>query len=405
MAESVSSFPPTVKAAHDRLSAFAPRAGAAYAHGRNHDLGGIERNHVSALSPYLKVRLPDEATIARAVLTQHDAETADRFLAEVFWRTYWKGWMEMRPAVWDMYLSDIKWLRDDVQTQSGLRARWEAACNGDTGIAPFDHWARELARTHYLHNHARMWFASIWIFTLKLPWQLGADFFLRHLLDGDAAVNTLSWRWVAGIQTRGKTYLADPANIAQYTGGRFAPPTGLATQAQEVPYPEAPPAADLPAVDDAPPAGRYGLILHEDDIVAPPFVAGTPPSGRVFLQAGAAQSPWHMAPEVAAFRQALAVDACPGLNPSDVVRTAQDLHRWAVDNRLESLLVPYAPVGPTREVLEDYRALRDALPVSEHRRPLDSAAWPLATKGFFRFRKHIPGLIETFVSNGPGVTR
>ena len=50
-----------------------------------------------------------------------------------------------------------------------------------------------------MHNHVRMWFASIWIFTLNLPWQLGADFFMQHLLDGDPASNTLSWRWVAGI--------------------------------------------------------------------------------------------------------------------------------------------------------------------------------------------------------------
>ena len=60
------------------------------------------------------------------------------------------------------------------------------------GIEGFDHWAKELAETGYLHNHARMSFASIWLFTLKLPWSLGADFFLRHLLDGDPASNTLS---------------------------------------------------------------------------------------------------------------------------------------------------------------------------------------------------------------------
>ncbi len=75
----------------------------------------------------------------------------------------------------------------------------------------------------YLHNHARMWFASIWIFTLRLPWVLGADFFMRHLCDGDPASNTLSWRWVAGLHTRGKTYLARASNIATYTGGRFTP--------------------------------------------------------------------------------------------------------------------------------------------------------------------------------------
>jgi len=69
-----------------------------------------------------------------------------------------------------------------------------------------------------------MWFASIWIFTLELPWRIGADFFYRNLLDGDAASNTLSWRWVAGLHTRGKAYAAESWNIEKFTGGRFDPP-------------------------------------------------------------------------------------------------------------------------------------------------------------------------------------
>ena len=61
-----------------------------------------------------------------------------------------------------------------------------------------------------------MWFASIWIFTLGLPWQKGAEFFMKHLLDGDAASNTLSWRWVGGLQTKGKHYLAQSWNISKF---------------------------------------------------------------------------------------------------------------------------------------------------------------------------------------------
>jgi hypothetical protein len=74
---------------------------------------------------------------------------------------------------------------------------------------------------NYLHNHTRMWFASIWIFTLELPWQLGAEFFMQHLYDGDAASNTLGWRWVAGVQTQGKHYLASEWNIKKFTNNRF----------------------------------------------------------------------------------------------------------------------------------------------------------------------------------------
>ncbi|WP_404818261.1 FAD-binding domain-containing protein, partial [Roseobacter sinensis] len=229
------SFPPTRTAALERLSAFLPRAGRHYAARRNYDLGPGRHHGVSGLSPYLRCRLITEEEVLQAVLARHAPQAAEKFIQEVFWRTYWKGWLELRPGVWDEYRRDLRRQWDDVQTQAGLRDRWEAACTGDTGIACFDGWADELVNTGYLHNHARMWFASIWIFTLELPWELGADFFLRHLLDGDPASNTLGWRWVAGIQTVGKTYLARPDNIAKYTEGRFGVPGRLAGYGGAIP--------------------------------------------------------------------------------------------------------------------------------------------------------------------------
>ena len=87
----------------------------------------------------------------------------------------------------------------------------------ETEIECFNDWVKELKNFNYLHNHTRMLFASIWIFTLKLPWQKGAEFFMKNLFDGDAASNTLSWRWVAGIQTKGKNYLAKSWNISKFT--------------------------------------------------------------------------------------------------------------------------------------------------------------------------------------------
>ena len=90
-----------------------------------------------------------------------------------------------------------------------------------TNIDCFNEWVKELKENNYLHNHTRMWFASICIFTLELPWQLGAEFFMQHLYDGDAASNTLGWRWVAGVQTQGKHYLASEWNIKKFTNNRF----------------------------------------------------------------------------------------------------------------------------------------------------------------------------------------
>jgi deoxyribodipyrimidine photo-lyase len=173
------------------------------------------------LSPYLRRRMITEREVVEEVLKHHAPEAADKFIQEVFWRTYWKGWLEMRPAIWEHYLSERE------AALANLPEGYQAAIEGRTGIDGFDDWARDLVETGWLHNHARMWFASIWIFTLKLPWVLGADFFYRHLIDADPASNTLSWRWVAGLHTKGKTYLARPENIEKFTKGRFRP-TNLA---------------------------------------------------------------------------------------------------------------------------------------------------------------------------------
>ncbi|MGL6209240.1 MAG: FAD-binding domain-containing protein, partial [Paracoccaceae bacterium] len=229
-----------------RLASFVPRAGKSYALSRNLDVP--EHPYVSGLSPWLRHRLVTEAEVIAAVQRAHPAG-ADAFLAEVWWRTYWKGWLELRPNIWADYQRGVEAGMNRMATEDLLRARVHTACLGRTGIEGFDHWAQELVSTGYLHNHARMWFASIWIFTLRLPWELGADFFLRHLLDGDPASNTLSWRWVAGLHTPGKTYLATAENIAANTEGRYRP-KGLATEARPLPLQPHPAPRPCPQGDD-----------------------------------------------------------------------------------------------------------------------------------------------------------
>ena len=121
--------------------------------------------------------------------------------------------MELRPQVWTDFTEDLKSIEEDKN--------YQIAVSGKTEIQCFNDWVNELKENNYLHNHTRMWFASIWIFTLNLPWQKGAEFFMKHLFDGDAASNTLSWRWVAGLQTKGKHYVAQGWNIAKFTNNKY----------------------------------------------------------------------------------------------------------------------------------------------------------------------------------------
>ncbi|MEM9852667.1 MAG: FAD-binding domain-containing protein, partial [Pseudomonadota bacterium] len=214
---------PTRAAAQDAIAAFTPRMGRRYTSGRNYDRGPGRHRDVSVLSPYVRRRLVLEEELAAAAVREHGPDGAEKFIQEVVWRGYFKGWLERRPATWAAYRDGLDRDLQALETDRALRKRYDKAAAGHTGIDCFDAWVEELTDTGYLHNHARMWFASIWIFTLGLPWRLGADLFYRNLLDGDPASNTLGWRWVAGLHTRGKTYAAQAWNITKFTEQRFTP--------------------------------------------------------------------------------------------------------------------------------------------------------------------------------------
>ena len=177
-----------------------------YTSNRNFDYGPPHHN-VSKISPYLRRRFISENEVLGIVLKDHKINNIEKFIEEIFWRTYWKGWLESHPWIYDEYNA-----YDEDQS-----------IPQKTGIKCFEHWKEELLDTGYLHNHSRMWFASIWIFTLGYSWQSGANFFKNNLLDYCPASNTLGWRWVAGLQTIGKPYIAKANNIKYFTNGRFYP--------------------------------------------------------------------------------------------------------------------------------------------------------------------------------------
>ena len=201
----------------EKLDRFVERNLSDYSKLRNFDFGPDKRSNVSCLSPYITHGVLNEVEIIKKSLAKYSFNKNEKFIQEVLWRTYWKGWLELRPSVWSDYIISLNSVREKYKED----INYLKAIEGKTNIECFDEWVKELKTHNYLHNHTRMWFASIWIFTLDLPWQLGAEFFLKHLYDGDAASNTLGWRWVAGIQTQGKHYLASEWNIKKFTNNRF----------------------------------------------------------------------------------------------------------------------------------------------------------------------------------------
>ena len=210
-------FEPSRAKALDRLESFVENNLAEYSKLRNFDFGPEKRSNVSCLSPYITHGIINEQEIIKKSLGKFSFSKNEKFIQEVLWRTYWKGWLELRPNVWSDYLTELIKIKENLKNNQN----YKNAIEGKPKIDCFNQWVIELKENNYLHNHTRMWFASIWIFTLELPWQLGAEFFMQHLYDGDAASNTLGWRWVAGVQTQGKHYLASEWNIKKFTTNRF----------------------------------------------------------------------------------------------------------------------------------------------------------------------------------------
>ena len=386
---------PTRAIALEKLTDFIPKAGLSYRNKRNYDFGPSNHNYVSQLSPFIRRRILTELEVLKAVLNKYGLSSSEKFIQEVFWRTYWKGWLEMRPSVWRDYQNDLRRLENQLMTQSGLRKSWETACGGTTDIECFDFWAHELKETGYLHNHARMWFASIWIFTLNLPWQLGADFFLRHLLDGDPASNTLSWRWVAGIQTQGKIYLARRDNICKFTNNRFDP-IGLSSSAAAItgnPHPD----LSMLNLGNLPDSKlRTGLLIHDDDLDLFPVINGLKIESTIAVNSVDIVSPWSCAKSVHNFVNSLIEDVSKRYKDKvGSVKFTSDqsqISGWYHENKIEQMVVAYAATGPNASLIKIL--IEQGLNIVQITKDYDQTTWPHATHGFFRFKDKIPALIK-----------
>ena len=354
-----------------------------YAKKRNFDHGPSAHQNVSGLSKYISHRVLSEYELIRQVLSLHKYQTVEKFIQEVLWRIYWKGWLEMRPSVWTEFVQMPAKEGDEYLN---------AALNGETGIECFDSWVAELKTTNYLHNHARMWFASIWIFTLRLPWQLGARFFLKHLADGDSASNTLSWRWVAGLQTKGKRYQATSQNIEFYTSGRFKGSLPNESASPKIEF------KDYPITGQIPPANEIqehdNLLVFENDL----HFRGREKlyeSYKNILVTSLPNNKRHinLSNNVLKFKSELTEQFCRQFNNATLLST--DLESTLSAHN--SLDVVYPFIGENLSFLDNVKS-KTSIRYSFLVRNEDSVCMQYCRKGFFQFKKNIPKILEDLQS-------
>lgn len=397
-------FTPTRAAGLKRLEAFIPYSAGAYASKRNFDFGPNQRSNISCLSPWVRHRLVSETEILKETLKQHSLRSAEKFIQEVYWRAYFKGWLEQKPDVWFWYKKDLKSVIRQLEKDGRLNQRYEEAVSAQTGIDAFDFWARELVETGYLHNHARMWFASIWVFTLQLPWELGADFFYRHLLDGDPASNTCSWRWVSGLHTKGKNYAARASNITKFTDGRFTGHMGLASDPLPLTEEREPRLVPAPTGDKHE-GEDFALLITEEDGLPETLPIHSKPDQVIGLLATERRSPLEIGQPAREFAKGAMADALQRAQtvfecPADLLDGAdwsQSLLEYAQANSVKTIVTAYAPVGPVASALREAKNIlaENDIRLLQVMRAHDVSSWPHATRGFFKLKKQIPKLIES----------
>jgi deoxyribodipyrimidine photo-lyase len=124
------------------------------------------------------------------------------------WRDYWQ-------QVWIAKGDDINTDLKNTQEPVSNYQVPEAVANASTGIEAVDNAIQELYDTGYMHNHMRMYVASICCNVAHSHWLEPARWLYAHLLDGDLASNQLSWQWVAGAFSS-KKYYANQGNINKF---------------------------------------------------------------------------------------------------------------------------------------------------------------------------------------------
>ena len=350
---------------------------------RNFDFGPEKRSNISCLSPYITHGIINEQEVIQKALSKFSFSKNEKFIQEVLWRTYWKGWLELRPNVWADYLIELNQIKNEFKDNKD----YIAAIEGKTKVNCFNEWVKELKENNYLHNHTRMWFASIWIFTLELPWQLGAEFFMQHLYDGDAASNTLGWRWVAGVQTQGKHYLASEWNIKKFTNNRFqniklnenAPPKVSEKSYQIIKQ----------DFNNPQKIENKNLLIFENNLSFEITDFKENNFKKIYLVSNKNENrAIKLSEKLVKFKSHLIEDQEQRLKNQSIDCQIIDISELT---NIENYYGLYPTVGENLDFLNSNNLKIDFL-----YRNLDQLAWQYCNKGFFNFKNYIPKIVSSF---------
>lgn len=178
---------------------------AAYSESRNYLEGTVSR-----LSPYISRGAVTLPFVLNRILERSSRKDAERFIYELAWREYFQRVWHLRG--WEI-MDDMFGPQQQVLHHNHIKG----IVNAMSGIEAIDKQITGLYATGYMHNHARMYVASLTCNIGRAHWKTPAQWIYYHLLDGDLASNSLSWQWIAGTFSS-KKYYCNQSNINRFCG-------------------------------------------------------------------------------------------------------------------------------------------------------------------------------------------
>lgn len=170
---------------------------------------------VTALSPYIsRGIISTKMVMERVIRGGYNPYRHEKFLQQLAWRDYFQRVLQAKP---DLDRVDIK--QPQLSLRKDIHAIPTAIVQGSTGVVAIDQAIQQLYTDGWMHNHARMYVASVVANIGGYSWQTGGKWMYYHLLDADVASNYCSWQWICGAFSS-KRYLANQDNINKYSGSK-----------------------------------------------------------------------------------------------------------------------------------------------------------------------------------------
>jgi deoxyribodipyrimidine photo-lyase len=173
-----------------------------YSYSRNYIDGEVSR-----LSPYISRGFISTSQVFEILKINFSSiKEIEKFVQELAWRDYFQ-------LIWNEKNVEVNLKENISVNEIGIPS---PILNAQTSIKAIDKEILNLYKNGYMHNHFRMYIASLICNFSNCHFLTPSKWMYYYLLDGDVGSNALNWQWVS-CASRNKKYYFNQENLNKYS--------------------------------------------------------------------------------------------------------------------------------------------------------------------------------------------